>query len=73
MIPFEPQLFGTAANNGQMIAEFSSSHRTADAFRGMARLLTGRSDDKKSRTGLLLPLIHKLMKRGRRFQKMQAA
>ena len=73
MIPFEPQLFGTAANNGQMIAEFSSSHRTADAFRGMVHLLTGRSDDKKSRTGLL-PLIHKILKRSRVPQKrMQAA
>ena len=26
VIPFEPQVFGTAANNGQMIAELSSSH-----------------------------------------------
>jgi pilus assembly protein CpaE len=25
VIPFEPQVFGTAANNGQMIAEFSNS------------------------------------------------
>ncbi len=24
VIPFEPQLFGTAANNGQMIAEVSA-------------------------------------------------
>ena len=72
-IPFEPQLFGTAANNGQMIAEFSSSHRTADAFRGMAHLLTGRSDDKKSPTGLLLPLIHKLLKRSRAPQKRKQA
>ena len=28
IIPFEPQLFGTAANNGQMIAEVSANHRT---------------------------------------------
>ena len=27
IIPFEPQLFGTAANNGQMIAEIASSHK----------------------------------------------
>jgi pilus assembly protein CpaE len=66
-------LFGTAANNGQMIAEFSSSHRTADAFRGMAHLLTGRSDDKKSPNGLLLPLIHKLLKRSRAPQKRKQA
>ena len=30
IIPFEPQLFGAAANNGQMIAELSASHRTAE-------------------------------------------
>ena len=26
-IPFEPQMFGTAANNGQMIAEVSAGHQ----------------------------------------------
>src|SRR5580693_8675398 len=30
IIPFEPQIFGAAANNGQMIAEISSGHRTAE-------------------------------------------
>src|SRR5215468_10560729 len=34
VIPFEPQVFGTAANNGQMIAEFSPGHRTAMRFAG---------------------------------------
>src|SRR5262249_53184726 len=33
VIPFEPALFGTAANNGQMIAELSSNHRVAESFR----------------------------------------
>ena len=36
VIPFEPQLFGTAANNGQMIAEVSASHKTAEMFRQLA-------------------------------------
>src|SRR5579864_1644820 len=31
-IPFEPQLFGAAANNGQMIAEISAGNRTAETF-----------------------------------------
>jgi pilus assembly protein CpaE len=69
VIPFEPQLFGTAANNGQMIAEVASSHRAADAFRAMAHLLTGRSGEKKSRSGLLLPLLDKFLKRSRGPQK----
>ena len=63
IIPFDPQVFGTAANNGQMIAELSSSHRTAETFRQMAHLLTGRSETKKARPGLLSPFIEKLMKR----------
>ena len=27
-VPFDPQMFGSAANNGQMIAEISENHRT---------------------------------------------
>jgi pilus assembly protein CpaE len=63
VIPFEPQLFGTAANNGQMIAELSSSHRTAETFRQLAQVLTGRAETKKVKSGLLSPFIEKLMKR----------
>ena len=63
IIPFEPQIFGTAANNGQMIAEVSSSHRTAETFRQLAQLLTGRSEVKKAKGGLLTPLLGKLMKK----------
>jgi pilus assembly protein CpaE len=63
IIPFEPQVFGTAANNGQMIAEFSSSHRTADTFRQIAQVMTGRSEEKRARSGLLSPLFDKLLKR----------
>jgi pilus assembly protein CpaE len=63
VIPFEPPVFGTAANNGQMIAELSSSHRTAETFRQLAQMLTGRADTKKSRSGLFTPIIDMLMKR----------
>jgi pilus assembly protein CpaE len=62
VIPFDPQTFGTAANNGQMIAELSASHRAAGSFRQLAHLLTGRTETKK-KAGLLSPLIEKLMKR----------
>ena len=62
-IPFEPQLFGAAANNGQMIAEISAGHRTAETFRQLAQLLTGRVETKKPRSGLLLPLMDKLLGR----------
>jgi pilus assembly protein CpaE len=62
-IPFEPQIFGTAANNGQMIAEVSSGHKTAELFRQLAQILTGRAEAKRARGGLLSPLLNKLMKR----------
>jgi len=62
-IPFDPQLFGTAANNGQMIAEVSSSHKTAEMLRQLAQVLTGRAEAKRARGGLLTPLLAKLMKR----------
>jgi pilus assembly protein CpaE len=64
IIPFEPQLFGAAANNGQMIAEVSAGHKTADMFRQLAQVLTGRAEVKRSRGGLAaLPFLGKLMKR----------
>jgi pilus assembly protein CpaE len=63
VIPFEPQIFGTAANNGQMIAEVSANHKTAEMFGHLAQLMTGRSEAKRPRSGLLSPLLSKLMKR----------
>src|SRR6201998_1593048 len=59
-IPFDPQIFGSAANNGQMIAEISASHRTTEMFLQIAQRLTGRSEAKKPRGSLLSPLIDKL-------------
>ena len=63
VIPFEPQIFGTAANNGQMVAEVSSNHKTAQMFLQLAQVLTGRAEVKRSRSGLLTPLLAKLKKR----------
>src|SRR5215470_7015204 len=62
-IPFEPQVFGTAANNGQMIAEISASHRTAETFRALAQSLTGRAETKRARTSILTPLLEKLRRK----------
>ena len=62
VIPFEPQLFGTAANNGQMIAEVAASHRVTETFRQIAQLLSGRVEPKRSRN-LLAPFIEKLKRR----------
>ena len=59
-IPFDPQMFGSAANNGQMIAEISANHRTTEMFLQIAQRLTGRGETKKPRGSFLSPLIEKL-------------
>ena len=59
-IPFDPQMFGSAANNGQMIAEISANHRTTEMFLQIAQRLTGRSETKKPKGSFLSPLIDKL-------------
>jgi pilus assembly protein CpaE len=63
VIPFDPAIFGTASNNGQMIEEVSAGHRVAEIFRQTALLLTGRTETKKPKGGLLTPLLEKLMQR----------
>jgi pilus assembly protein CpaE len=62
-IPFDPQMFGSAANNGQMIAEVSAGHRTTEMFLQIAQRLTGRGETKKPRSSFLSPLIEKLRAR----------
>ncbi len=57
-IPFDSKMFGTAANNGQMIAEISANHRIVRTFQQMTRRLTGRAEPKKE--SFLSPIIKKL-------------
>ncbi|MBC7586486.1 AAA family ATPase [Tardiphaga sp. vice352] len=59
-IPFDPQMFGLAANNGQMIAEIASGHRTTEIFLQIAQRLTGRGETKKPRGSFLSPFLEKL-------------
>ena len=59
-IGFDSRMFGTAANNGQMIAEISARHRTAKTFLQIAQRLAGRPDTKKPRSSFLSPIMEKL-------------
>jgi pilus assembly protein CpaE len=61
--PFDPKLFGTAANNGQMIAEVDASHRVSETFSELARMVTGRAELKRSRRGFLDPLLARIVKK----------
>ena len=53
LIHIYPQMFGSAANNGQMIAEVSANHRTTEMFLQIAQRLTGRGETKKPRGSFL--------------------
>jgi pilus assembly protein CpaE len=53
-------MFGTAANNGQMIAEIAAGHRTTRMFQQIAQRLTGRAETKKPRGSFLSPIMKKL-------------
>lgn len=64
-VPFEAALFGTAANNGQMIAEVSAGHKVNETFRTISAKVTGRSAPQagKNASGLALPSLFKKLKR----------
>ncbi len=62
-IAFDPQLFGTAANNGQMIAEVQAGHAAAQAFVEIASGLLGRPTLRPGRRNLLEPLLAKFTRR----------
>ncbi len=57
-IPFDSKMFGTAANNGQMIQQVSASHKTTTMFLQMAQRMTGHAVTKKA--SFLTPILRKL-------------
>lgn len=60
VLPFEPELFGKAANNGQMIGEIDPKSKAADGFTHIAGVLTGRSTTGSQRSrGFLSKLFGK--------------
>ncbi len=65
VIPFDPQVFGTAANNGQMIGELDAKHQIAAHFDLISQVVTGRSEIRKQRGIGLKPLMARLLKRKR--------
>jgi len=64
-IGFEPALFGTAANNGQMIAEVSATHKVNETFRSLGLELTGRSSAQATSrpSGIRIPDLFRKRKR----------
>ena len=53
VLPFEPLLFGNAANNGRMLAEMEAGHPIVGLLNEVAHVLTGRTELKaKKKAGL---------------------
>ncbi len=42
VVPYDPQVFGLAANNGQMLGEVAKTHRVVEQIAGFAQQLAGR-------------------------------
>ncbi|AEV35587.1 response regulator receiver protein [Pseudovibrio sp. FO-BEG1] len=61
-MPFEPALFGTASNNGQMIAEFDSRHAVAGLFEEIAAKVTGKAEMNQKSKSLFASLMKKVRK-----------
>ncbi|MDP4022786.1 AAA family ATPase [Methylobacterium sp. NEAU 140] len=63
VVPFDPALFGTAANNGQMIAEVQPGAKAAELFNELAAAFLGRAEARRGRANPLAPLLAKLAAR----------
>jgi pilus assembly protein CpaE len=62
-IDFDPETFGQAANNGQMVEELGSKSKAGQTFRDIAMILANRKEakvEKKPALGSLAPLLEKL-------------
>ena len=60
IIPYEPKLFGTAANNGQMIAEVETASRVATTIAELASIVMSRTDARKTKRPIWHPLVSRL-------------
>ena len=63
VIPFEPQLFGNAANNGRMLGEMDAQHAVVGSVRELAHILTGRVEPKAKKRAGLGSILEKLKRK----------
>ena len=59
VIEFDPETFGQAANNGQMIEELNAKAKSAPSFREIAMTLAHRKEAKVEKKSALAPLLEK--------------
>jgi pilus assembly protein CpaE len=60
VIPFDPQLFGNAANNGRMLGEMDAKSPVVATISEIAHVLTGRAEIKVRKKPGLGSIIEKL-------------
>lgn len=60
VIDFDPETFGQASNNGQMIEEANNRAKSAPSFREIAMTLAHRKEVKAEKKSALAPLLEKL-------------
>jgi len=63
VVGFEPKLFGTAANNGQMIGEVEAGNKIVEVIDDLARIAMGRAEVKKMKKSPLDPFIERFMRK----------
>lgn len=63
VIPFEPKLFGTAANNGQMLAEVEGGSKVVELVDDVGRALMGRTAARRNKKTLLSPLLERFSRK----------
>jgi pilus assembly protein CpaE len=59
VLPFEPKLFGQAANNGQMLAEVAPRSKTAEALNDLAQQISRREPPVAQKSSLLANLFRR--------------
>lgn len=60
VLPFEPKLFGSAANNGRMLAEEEGAGKLVESIAELSRVMMGRPEPRKTKKSMLDPIFQKL-------------
>ena len=63
VLPFNPGLFGTAANNGQMIEELDPKGKTTEGLRFLSRQLCGRDAQPAKSGSSIFPFLKRLTRK----------
>jgi pilus assembly protein CpaE len=56
VLPYDPQLFGTASNNGQMVFDVGPQSKCAEGLDHLAQLITGKAAPPKPKASMLSKL-----------------